>query len=386
MNPARTSKYHYPWRGGNRFRLLVDGEHFFPAMLAAIETAKSYILLELYLFESGKIAGQFIAALGSAAHRGVQVQVLLDDFGAGGLSPTDRQRLTAAGVSVAFYNPVKLVPRRHLLYRNHRKLLLVDGRTAFTGGFGISDDFSPHCRSGLPWHETVLEVAGHCVADWQDLFLSGWNRTTGQALILPEADSAPFPNGAPGRVILQHPFPGHSEVMGSHIKAVRRSRRRVWLATAYFLPSWKLRKALRRAARRGVDVRLLLPGPCSDHPAVGHAGRRYYERLLRAGVKIFEYQPSFLHAKVLLCGEWVSIGSSNLDRWNYRFNLEANQEAVDPGLAAAVAGQFEADFERSLEINYEHWIKRPWHRHLQEWFWGWVGRVLQWLGERNARF
>jgi cardiolipin synthase len=385
MNPQISHKYHYPWRRGNHFRLLVDGEVFFPAMLAAIEKARSYILLELYLFETGRVAGRFIDALGSAAHRGVQVQLLLDDFGAGGLSPADRLRLTAAGVWVALYNPVKLVPRGHLLYRDHRKLLLVDGRVAFTGGFGLTDDFSPDCRSGLPWRETVLEVAGPCVADWQDLFLSGWGRTTGQTPTLPEMESGPLPNGTPGRVIVQHPFPGRSEVMRSHIKAVRRSRGRIWLATAYFLPSWKLRQALRRAARRGADVRLLLPGPCSDHPAVGHAGRRYYERLLRAGVRIFEYQPSFLHAKVLLCDEMVSIGSSNLDRWNYRFNLEANQEAADPELAAVVAGQFEADFKKSLEISYEHWLRRPWHRHLQEWFWSRVGRVLQWLGERNAR-
>ena len=130
-------------------------------------------------------------------------------------------------------------------------------------------------------------------------------------------------------------------------------------------------------------MRLLLPGHSTDHPSVGHVGRRYYGRLLRAGVRIFEYQRSFLHAKVLLCDDWVSIGSSNLDRWNYRFNLEANQEAADPALATSVALQFAADFENSLEISYELWLRRPrWHR-LQEWFWTQFGRILWWVGQRK---
>ncbi len=385
MNRAGNRKYRYPWRDGNRFELLVDGGRFLPAMLAAIGSARRYVLIELYLIESGRVADRFIEALSSAARRGVQVCLLLDDFGAGQLQRPDRRRLTASGVSMVFYNPVRLGHRRRLLYRDHRKLLLVDGRTAFTGGFGLTDDFSPEFCYGPSWHDTVLKVEGPCVADWKDLFVSGWNRLTDQPLNLPETEAASTADGARGRLTVQQSFPGRSEVMRSHIRAVRRSRQRAWLATAYFVPSWKLRKALRRAARRGVDVRLLLPGPLTDHPAVSHVGRRYYERLLRSGVRIFEYQPSFLHSKVLLCDDWVSIGSSNLDRWNYRFNLEANQEAIDHELASAVVGQFEVDFENSLELQYEFWVRRPWHRHLNEWFWTRVGRLAQWLGERNTR-
>ncbi len=383
MNPAGRRKYAYPWRRGNRFRLLVDGDRFLPAMLAAIAGAKRHILLELYLFASGHVANRFIEALTEAARRGVQVCLLLDDFGSYHLQRSDRQRLAAAGVAVTLFHPLTFARRRHLLFRNHRKLLLIDNRIAYTGGFGLTDDFSPEFGLKRTWHETVLETSGPCVADWQDLFLTSWNDAADTPLRLDGLLPPSVPKGEAGRVILQHPFPGRSEVMRSHLSSVRRARQRVWLATAYFVPSWKLRKALRRAARQGKDVRLLLPGGLTDHPSVGHVGRRYYGRLLRAGVRIFEYQRSFLHAKVLLCDDWVSIGSSNLDRWNYRFNLEANQEAADPALATSVALQFAADFENSLEISYELWLRRPrWHR-LQEWFWTQFGRILWWVGQRK---
>lgn len=383
MNPADRRKYHYPWRHGNRFRLLVDGDRFLPAMLAAMEEAKHHILVELYLFASGRVANRFIGVLTEAAERGVQVCLLLDDFGSMGLQRPDRQRLAAAGVAMAFYNPISLGRRRRLLLRNHRKLLLVDGRIAFTGGFGLTDEFSPEFCLSPCWHETVLEIRGPCVADWQELFLASWHQATSVSLLLAAGAGEAPPGTAAGRVIVQPPFPGRSEVMRSHLSSVQRARRRVWLSTAYFIPSWKLRKALRRAARHGAEVRLLLPGPFTDHPSVSHVGRRYYGRLLRAGVRIFEYQRSFLHAKVLLCDGWVSIGSSNMDRWNYRFNLEANQETADPDLAAAVARQFEADFADSLEIRYENWARRPRLRRLQEWFWTQIGRFLFWWGQRH---
>jgi cardiolipin synthase len=383
MNSAGKRKYANPWRRGNRFRLLVDGNRFLPVMLTAIAEAKRYILIELYLCASGRLTDRFIAALAKAAVEGKRVCLLLDDFGSYHLVRADRQRLVAAGAELVFYNPIAFGRGRALLFRNHRKLLLVDGRIAFTGGFGLTDDFAPDLRPQGFWHETVIEVEGPCVADWQTLFLAAWKQAAGAPLALPEPEAVGAPGGAPGRVILQYPFPGRSEVMRSHISSVRRARRRVWLATAYFLPSWKLRKALRRAVRNGVDVRVLLPGAITDHPAVGHLARRYYGRLLRAGVRIFEYQRSFLHAKVLLCDNRVSVGSSNMDRWNYRFNLEANQEAADSRLAAAVAEQFEADFDLSLEISFELWNRRPRLRRLQEWVWTQVGRIVWWLGQRT---
>jgi phosphatidylserine/phosphatidylglycerophosphate/cardiolipin synthase-like enzyme len=154
----------------------------------------------------------------------------------------------------------------------------------------------------------------------------------------------------------------------------------VWFSTAYFVPSRSVLRALQRAAARGVDVRLLLPGPYTDHPAVRHAGRRFYGRLLRHGVRIHEYQPRFLHAKSVLCDHWVSIGSSNLDRWNLRWNLEANQEVDDAGFAAQVQAMFERDFADSLEIRYPEWHRRGLRERLREHLWGRVDMLLESLG------
>ncbi len=157
------------------------------------------------------------------------------------------------------------------------------------------------------------------------------------------------------------------------------------MTTAYFVPSWRMQRALRKAARRGVDVRLLLPGEHTDHPAIRHAGRRFYYRLLQNGVRIFEYQPRFAHSKVLLCDQWSTIGSSNFDRWNLVWNLEANQEIDDQHFANTVQQMFNDDFAQCVEIDVETWHKRPWHRRFLEWYWGWVDGLLYWFSMRWRR-
>jgi cardiolipin synthase A/B len=361
--PERRGSYRFPWRDGNHFGLLIDGRSFYAAMLDAIAGARCYILLEMYLFESGQVADRFIDALVASAARGVRVHLLLDDFGCLHLRGRDRQRLTEAGIEVVWFNPIS--PRRwyRLFLRDHRKLLLVDGAVAFTGGAGISDPFDPDCGDDF-WHELMLEIRGPLVADWHALFASAWRRWAQGPDTLPhppEPQSLTQPAGQGGRVAV-HGGPRRSEIMRSHLHRIRLARQRVWVATAYFLPSWKLRRTLRRRARAGIDVRLLLPGPRTDHPSVRAAGQRHYERLLRSGVRIFEYQPRFLHAKVSVCDDWLSIGSSNLDRWNNRWNLEANQEFADPQILAQLLELFEADFACSEEILHSQWVQRPWHR------------------------
>ncbi len=377
-------KYRFPRREGNRFRLLVDGSEFFPEMLGSIAAARRYILLEIYLFESGRIADHFIDALLAAAVRGVRVCLLLDDFGSFLLRRGDRQRLTAGGVELIFYNPLRLGRWLANLARTHRKLLVVDGTVAFTGGAGISDQFDPAARPGQYWHETMLEIRGPCVRDWQELFREDWEgKASAPRLDLPEAPLVPLPGGAPGRVVVHARALARSGIIRAFIRRIRRAENRVWLATAYFIPSWKLRRALRRAARADVDVRLLLPGPRTDHPAIRTIGRRYYEKMLRDGVRIYEYQPRFLHAKVLLGDNWLSIGSSNLDRWNHRWNLEANQEVEDPAITARVHELFAFDFAASREVYYAEWLRRAWYGRLAERFWGWVLTVVVWVSERR---
>jgi cardiolipin synthase A/B len=387
LRTTRFRVYRFPWRGGNRFRLLRDGPAFYPAMLDAISAARSYILLEMYLVESGAVADRFIEALTAAVQRGVRVYVLLDDFGAMGLTRRDRLRLTTAGIALTFFNPLRYGAFTPNLVRDHRKLLLVDGTVGYTGGMGITDAFDPPAGQERTWRETAVEMRGPVLADWRDLFAEAWARWSGDALSAPAC--APEAAGTQlGRVVSARPR-APREIRRSFLRSVRRARHRVWLATAYFVPSWKLRRALRRAARRGADVRVLVPGPITDHPPIRHVGRRFYAGLLRNGVRIFEFQPRFTHTKVLLCDQGVSVGSANLDRWTLRWSLEANQEVDDAGFASEARAMLEADFAQSYEFTYEEWMQRPWHRRLLEWFWGsvdlWIERLHHMRVPRRLR-
>lgn len=377
-------QYRYPWRPGGRYQLLIDGPQFFPVMLDAINAAENFICLESYLMESGKITERFITALVEARLRGVKIYMLLDDYGSYYLNLADRQRLWAAGIHLTFYNPASIRRLYQSLFRDHRKLLLIDGKLAFVGGAGLTDDFMQPTHSVRNWHEIMLQVEGPVTQDWFDLF----NRTWLEATLSP----CPLQTNPPewltedqlGRVSIAEGF-GCQEINRSLIKRCRSAERRIWISTPYFIISRKLRHTLRRAARHGIDVRVLVPGPISDHPWVSHASRGYYMRLLRQGVRIFEYQPRFLHAKIQLCDNWASIGSSNLDRWNQHWNLDANQEIDDSHFAARVEALLIKDFSQSVEIHFQDWVIRPrWHR-LREWFWGRFVHLLEILGRRRPK-
>jgi len=377
---------HFPWRENNYFRLLVDGGEIFPTMLANIRTAQSQIFLEMYLVESGALLDQFVSALADAVQRGVNVYVLFDGYGARGLSARDRQRIIRAGIHLAIYNPLRFGKIRRNLLRDHRKLLVVDVARAFVGGMGLADIFDIKINPQTFWHDVAVCIEGPVVADWSVVFCRNWRYWAKQDLSppgMPDVDVAGVPAGQAGRVV-----GGRLGALSIHhffLKRVRNAERRVWMMTAYFAPSHSLLRALRKAARRGVDVRLLLPGQKIDHPAVRYAGQRYYYSLLRAGVRIFEYQPRFLHAKVLLCDDWVSLGSSNVDRWNLRWNLEANQEIENSDFAARSRELFEADFADSEEHLLNTWQMRPRYRHVLEWFWGKVARWLENIGSHIRR-
>jgi len=376
----------FPRRGPHIYALQVDGGEFIPAMLDAIAEARDRVFLEMYLFVSGSVAEKFIAALAGAARRGVAVYLLIDDFGSRGLSREDRERLVAAGVHMALYNPLELSRWRTSLLRNHRKLLAVDGEVAFVGGMGITDDFDPASRrDGQHWHEVMLDLRGPCVADWETLFAHCWRQWSMEPVPLPATPPKVAAEAADGQVF-GHIRAGGRPVMRSVLTAIGKARRRVWIATAYFVPTVRLRRALRRAARRGVDVRLLLAGPHNDHPSVWHAGRRFYGRLLRGGVRIFEYQPRFLHAKMMLCDDWASVGSSNLDHWTLRWNLEANQGVTDPAFAGKLAGLFAADFEQSEEWTVAAWRDRGlWLRLMERVAGGLDDYLIQWSYRRALR-
>lgn len=333
----------YPERGGNCFRLLPGADAFLPAMELAIHRARHYVLFEQYLISSGSVANRFIDAFAACLQRGVPVYMLIDHFGARGLSPADRQRIRAAGIELLFYNPAYFRHFFRSLPRNHCKVLLIDGELAYSGGAGITDDYDTEA-STPPWYDLTVEMQGPVVADWQSQFIRIWQHWNGEITLsetkLPEIKSPETKPpetdvGETGaqRGTLSLSLRGRRKFIRMSLLAqIQSASERVWLGTAYYLPGHKILQALRAAKKRGVDVRLLLPGEINDHPAVYHAGRRYYHNLMRHGIRIFEYQPAFMHAKLYLCDNWCSIGSCNMDRWGLRWNLEANLESGDHAL------------------------------------------------------
>ncbi|MGH8352463.1 MAG: phospholipase D-like domain-containing protein [Pseudomonas sp.] len=371
----------FPWRGGNRFELLIDGACFFPRMLEAIASAEARVELELYLLEDGACAAALVQALAGAAQRGVRVRCLFDDFGSLGLGRPLRERLVGAGVELRLYNPLGWRRGLRNLFRDHRKLLVVDGRRAFVGGTGATDAFWNPAAAQDSWHEVMVDMAGPLVVDWQALFERQWLAYAGHvwrprgALGLAQLPPSPPAGLGLGRVAYAD-AQEHRDIVQGLMRNLRRARQRIWLATPYFLPTWKVRRALLKAARRGVEVRLLLTSRRTDHPPVRFAGQRYYPRLLRAGVRIFEYQPRFLHLKMMLVDDWVSVGSCNFDHWSLRWNLEANIEVLDPQFTSEVAESLLADFAASREITLEDWRAQPLLKRFYQRLWGWLDRAV----------
>ncbi|MBO3274982.1 phospholipase D-like domain-containing protein [Pseudomonas schmalbachii] len=372
----------FPWRSGNRFALLCDGENFFPRMLDCIAAAECKVELELYLVEGGSCAEALLTALLEACQRGVKVRCLFDGFGSLKLGSGWSRKLVEAGGEFRHYNPLRWRSGMRNLFRDHRKLLLVDQRLAYVGGTGATDEFWSARDNSSSWHEVMVEMSGPVVADWQSLFERQWQACLEQKAWRPKDGMLltrlpPFPSSGSGLGRVAYADASqHRDILQSLIRALRGARQRVWLATPYFLPSWKVRRALRKAAQRGVEVRLLLTGRLTDHAPVRYAGQRYYPRLLRAGIRIYEYQPRFLHLKMVLVDDWTSVGSCNFDHWNLRFNLEANLEAHDAEFTAAVEQCLAADFAQSQEIDLETWRARPWWKRLRQRLWGALDRLV----------
>ena len=365
------------WTRGNRFELLPAAKRYVPVMLDIIERARHAIFFEQYLMESGYHADQFVDALARAARRGVQVYLLLDTYGAKGFKQRDRQRLTDAGASLRLYNPVSPARLSRSLTRDHRKLLLVDHRIAFTGGYCITDEFL------FNWYDVVIRIEGPAVEEWAELFSQSWSTATqhqpGHSLPARSPASTHEPDDTEadmlGRVA-HGQGRRYQEIRLSLHRQIDRAHERVWLCTPYFLPTLSLRRRMMAAARRGVDVRLLVAGPRHDHPSVRYAGQHYYRRLMRAGVRIYEYQPTFTHAKYCLVDGWSTVGSCNFDHWSLRWNLEANQEVLDSHFAQEVRHLFEENLAQSQEIDPVEWAQRPWWRAGREHL---LGKANAWL-------
>ncbi|MGB0662405.1 MAG: phospholipase D-like domain-containing protein [Pontibacterium sp.] len=363
---------HFPWREGHEVELLVDGANFFPSMLAAIESARHSVLAEFYLATSGVMADQFIDALTDAAKRGVMVRMIIDGYGAHKLSDSDRAKLQAAGVALVVYNPVQAKKLTQNFLRDHRKLLVVDQELGFLGGAGIDDRYCFKDNEGGPWHDYMVKVSGPAITDLVTLFHTVWLRCTGVALT-PSTHEQPKGHAKVRISAVQGMY--HQETKSTFLRYVNQARERIWLVTAYFLPTYSIRQALKKAAERGVDVRIMIAGHFTDQPWIYHASKHYYRDLLKAGVKIYEYQPHFLHAKVAIVDDWSSVGSCNFDHWNLRWNLDVNIEVKATEFVAELVEKVESDITHCHAVQLNQWLQRPRRNKLKEASYALLGRV-----------
>lgn len=370
-----------PLTVGNAVVLLKDGPTTYRAMLQAIESARDHIHLETYIFDDDAVGHRFADALLRQRQRGVAVHVIRDSVGTLSTPEAFFQRLADGGVQVLAFNPVNPAQARGewlLNERNHRKLLIVDGRVAFLGGINISSVYSGgsfrHASSVLPgnpagWRDTDLQLRGPVVADFQRLFLATWEQQRGPPL--PDRIYFPALQKAGNdvvRAIGSSPQDEHSLIYITLLSAIGSAQTSIRLTNAYFVPDPQLLDALEAAAARGVDVVLVLPSQ-SDSWLVLNAGRSHYERLLRQGVKIHERRGVVLHSKTALVdGVWATVGSTNLDWRSFLHNHELNAVVLGAGFGEQLQRMFDQDLAVSDPIVLADWERRPLHQRMREAF------------------
>ncbi len=360
-------------QAGHRIRVLIDGVETFPAMLQAISRARHYVHLETYILRTDRTGRTFAAALSERARAGVQVRLLYDGFGAFPLSSAYLADLRRAGVQTLEYRPLR---RRKWtwkkwLRRDHRKILVVDGEHGFVGGINIADDYSPRAFGGKGWRDTHALIQGPVVIDLEEMFRTTWHDAGGEPYpaFPPEAaESVAVPDSELAMAVGTD-LVGRRGVIRRHlVHAIRRARHYIYIANAYFVPDRGLRRALRRASRRGVDVKLILPGQ-SDVRSVQWAGERTYSGLLRAGVRVNLWLGSHMHAKTVAIDDvWASIGSYNLDYMSLFWNMEVVVEVVGESTPVRLREQFDRDLENCDALDYKTWRHRSWWRRLRSWF------------------
>jgi cardiolipin synthase len=351
-----------PLRQGNRVTVLRNGREIFPAMLEAIQHAAQTVNFATYVYWTGAIAPQFAEALAERAAAGVEVNVLLDAVGAAKMDHGLVDQLERAGATVARFRPPKWYTLHKLNNRTHRKILVLDGQVGFTGGVGIAEEWTGDCEDADHWRDTHVRVEGPIVRDLLSGFVDNWAEATGCILSgrqhLP--DLRGFDDGIQAQVTRSTAQKGSTDAEQLFYTAIACARERIWLTTAYFAPRRAFVDALCDAARRGVDVRVLTNGPHTDREVVRQAGRRSYEQLLACGGRIFEYQRTMLHAKVLLVdSHWVTVGSVNFDNRSFSLNDELNISFRDIGVVAELEKHFLVDLENTRELNLAAWRARP---------------------------
>jgi len=353
---------------GNRVQELLNGDQIFPAMLGAIRTAGRSITFETYIYWAGDIGREFADALAERARAGVKVHVLLDWVGSARIDEDLLQQMQAAGVDVRKFHKPAWYNLARMNNRTHRKILVLDGKTGFTGGVGIAPKWTGSGQDAEHWRDTHFQIEGPAVAQMQAVFMDNWLKVTGEVM----HGEAYFPALAPvgkseAQVFSSSPSGGSESMQLMYHLSITAAERSIDLSSAYFVPDDLTSKALIQALKRGVKIRVITPGEIIDTDTVRAASRGRWGPLLQAGAEIYEYEPTMYHCKVMIVDSLlVSVGSTNFDNRSFRLNDEANLNIFDQTFAGRQTQVFEDDLRRARRVSLAAWSNRPWQEKLKE--------------------
>jgi len=354
---------------GNRVEFLLNGDQIFPAQLAAVRSAQRTITYAQYFYEDGPPAVRMVEAISERCRAGVRAHVLLDGFGTLKMPPDLRKQLEDAGCEVATFRPLRPWALDEANNRNHRRILVVDGKMGFTGGSGASSKWMGNGRREGHWRETDARMEGPAVNDLQGAFAENWLEATGHVLggagyFAPQ----PARGTVRAQVVRSSPTNGSFAMYTMYLLAMSSARRNIYMTNPYFLPDEQMRKALLEAKRRGVRVVLLLPGAI-DNNIVRQASRGGFGELLDGGIEIHEYRSGLLHAKTMAVdGLWATVGSTNVDNRSFALNDELNLALYDAETAAGLEKIFTDDLQHSRPVDAAQWRSRGLMTRMLEWF------------------
>jgi cardiolipin synthase len=352
--------------GGNQIQLTENGDGFFPPLLADIAAARESVHVESYIWQTGKICDDTAALLAKKAREGVEVRLMVDASGGHKMDDKLKELMEKAGVKLARFHPIRISNIGRLNNRDHRKIAVIDGRIGYIGGYGFADTWTGHAQDKQHYRDSGLRVMGPIVNRLQAAFCENWIEETGE---IPAGDRY-FPKPQPAGTIQAHlaytsPTGSISSVQVLYYLAISAARHEIIIQNPYLLPDGDAMQALRDAVKRGVDVKVMVPATDStDSPIVQHASHHHFGNLLNAGVKIWEYDRTLLHQKVLVVdGVWSCVGSTNFDDRSFDLNDEISMGVLDPGIAGQLRAAFTDDLRHAHQRHIEEWRDRGlWHK------------------------
>ena len=361
---------------GDAYIVLRNGDAF-PPMLSAIQQAKKRITFETYVFKEGGIGDEFIAALEQAAKRGVTVRVILDPIGSV-LGRDNEERLKKAGVQLAWFNPLRFWTLEETNYRTHRKILVVDGDVAFTGGMGIADQWLGQAQDPDHWRDTQFQVTGPAVRALEASFYENWIESGGRSAPALDPEPPSRATGARSVVLWSNPTAGASNVKLLYLLAIGAARKTIDIQSPYITLDESTRWSLAEARRRGVRVRMVTEGEITDAMPVKHASREEYQLLLDQGIEIYEYRPTMMHTKaVMVDGALSIIGTANFGNRSFELNDELTVTVFDADLARSLIVDFEQDIRASTRLDAATWKdQRSIVGKIQERWWSFFGEIF----------